>query len=162
VRLTALTSTRALLQPYLAPFDTLQGVFRTSSTATGTFNITFGAESSAGSGGARTYLFRGSKATLLVEMLGVGEQRVTLTPIVDPAVSPAAAGVEDKLVIEMKENALRDEFVAFSAALVAGSGSEAMKYVEEKSGPRAALRDLEIIEKALKSGATGLWETLDA
>ncbi|KAI5480941.1 NAD dependent oxidoreductase [Pseudohyphozyma bogoriensis] len=158
-RLTALTATRALLQPYLAPFDTLQGLFRTDSAAIGTFNITFGNESTPS---LRQYVFRGSKATLLVEMFPAGAQRVTLTPVASPGVVPAAAGVNDSLVIELKENALRDEFVSFSEALVAGMGSEEARDVDRKSGPRAALKDLEVIEKALKSGESGLWETLEA
>ncbi|KAI5481412.1 NAD dependent oxidoreductase [Pseudohyphozyma bogoriensis] len=120
--------------------------------AVGTFNISYAAESSAP--GLRNYVFRGSKATLTVEMVGVTARKLTL--------APTAGSGEETTVLEFDGDAIRAEFAAFASALVEGVESERAKDVDAKSGPRAALRDLEIIEKALNSGESGQWETLEA
>lgn len=61
----------------------------------------------------------------------------------------------EQMVIEIAGRGVEEEFEAFAKALEGGMGSEAAAGVEERSGPRAALRDLAFIEGALRSGETG-------
>lgn len=56
---------------------------------------------------------------------------------------------------EFGGRAVKEEFLAFGLELT-GTGAK----VEERSGPREALKDLELIESALKSGEQGGWVDL--
>lgn len=139
--ITSIVATSSLLQPHLPPFDTLHGVLSTSSPAQGTFSISFGIESAT----KRMYTFRGSKGTLVVDFSGRGIHVLTLFLV--------ESG--EQMVIEIAGRGVEEEFEAFAKALEGGMGSEAAAGVEERSGPRAALRDLAFIEGALRSGETG-------
>lgn len=144
--ITTVTATRALIQEHLPPFDTLAGFFTTSEpTLNGTFNISFGIEASS----TRKYTLRGSKGTLTVEW---GETQIlTLTTL---STNPEEKDPHE-VVIELPSQGVVDEFEAFGEALTEGVGSESWKLVESRSGPRATLRDLAIIEGALNSGGSG-------
>lgn len=144
--ITTVTATRALIQEHLPPFDTLAGFFTTSDpTLNGTFNISFGIEASS----TRKYTLRGVKGTLTVEW---GQTQVlTLTTL---STNPEEKDPHE-VVIELPSQGVIDEFQAFGEALTEGVGSESWKLVESRSGPRATLRDLAIIEGALNSGGSG-------
>lgn len=88
------------------------------------------------------YTFRGSKGTLEVDFSGRGLHILTLSLL--------ESG--EQMVIEIGGRGVEEEFEAFANALEGGMGSEAAKFVEERSGPRAALKDLGFIEGALNSG----------
>lgn len=143
--LTSVTSTRALLQPHLPPFDTLTGLLTTSSpTLSGTFIITFGIEGAS----TKTYTLRGSRGTLTVDF---SAQTHVLT-LATLSTNPNEPDPHHTVVIELPSAGVKSEFEAFGEALTEGVGSESWKLVEARSGPRAAMRDLGIIEGALKSG----------
>lgn len=50
---------------------------------------------------------------------------------------------------------MEEEFEAFGKALVEGIESDSWKEVMRRSGPRATMRDLAIIEGGLKSSTEG-------
>lgn len=145
--ITAVTATRSLHHEHLPPFDTLTGSFTTSDPLlAGTFQISFGIAGCS----TKMYTLRGTKGTLTVNF-GVSPQILTLTTLsTDPNESEP-----HELVIELPqgEGVLR-EFEAFGEALTEGQDSESWSMVQQRSGPRATLRDLAIIEAALASGAT--------
>lgn len=146
--ITTVTSSRALLQPHLAPFDFLTGLLTTSDPLlSGTFTISFGIE------GAQTYpsyTFRGAKGVLTVTFGGPTHTLKLKTLSINP---DEREGHE--VVIELPSAGVPHEFEAFGEALSEGMESESWKLVESRSGPRATMRDLAIIEGALKSGETG-------
>jgi predicted dehydrogenase len=119
----------------------------------GTFQISFGIPGCS----TKMYTLRGTKGTLTVNF-GVSPQILTLTTLsTDPnETSP------HELVIELPqgEGVLR-EFEAFGEALTEGPGSESWEMVQQRSGPRATLRDLAIIEAALQSGAASGKDQVD-
>ena len=61
---------------------------------------------------------------------------------------------------EFEADGVGEEFKAFEKALLGGTASEAAKDVEARSGPRAAVRDLEMVQRALESGGSGSWVPL--
>lgn len=149
--LASLVASRQLLQAHLAPFDTLQGLLSTASGVTGSFALSFGVES----GGPREYVFRGSLGALVVDFSGP-THTVAFTPV-------RVEGEEEGRVEEweMEGNGVECEFAAFARALAGGVGSEEANEVERRSGPRAALRDVECIQRALESGESGRWVALE-
>lgn len=149
--LAALTASRQLLQPHLPPFDTLQGLLKTADGTTGSFFLSFGIEA----GGPKEFAFRGAKGSLVVDFAG---------PTHTVCFTPTNVDGEDERRVEeweMEGNGVEEEFKAFAAALVAGPGSAEAKDVDERSGPRAALKDLECIQRALESGESGTWVALE-
>ncbi|KAL8279610.1 hypothetical protein RQP46_007923 [Phenoliferia psychrophenolica] len=148
--LSSLTASRSLLQPHLPPFDTLQGLVRTDSGITGSFLISFGIES----GGPKEYSFRGSKGSLVIDWSG-STHTIVFTPTREE-------GEEEGRVEEweMEADGVGEEFRAFEKALIAGVGSQEAEDVDGRSGPRAAMKDLRAIQRALESGESGKWESL--
>ncbi|GAA5840868.1 hypothetical protein JCM11251_007626 [Rhodosporidiobolus azoricus] len=160
------------IQPHLPPIDTLTGLLTATPDSppsaqpshsdapagvTGTFTFSFGIEKP--SKGA-SYTFRGSRGVLTVDFSDKRTHVITLANFpsaASPPTSPvgAAQGADEEgpheLVIELPAQGVEDEFLAFASALVAGSGSEEARDVEKRSGPRAAMRDLGVIEGGLKS-----------
>ncbi|GAA5879125.1 hypothetical protein JCM1840_004534 [Sporobolomyces johnsonii] len=151
--ITATYAHSSQIQPNLPPCDTLTGLltvdspYSASTPITGSFTFSFGVESSS----TRLYTFRGSKGTLSVNFEDNKMHVLTLTTL------PHAPD-EDKpheLVIEFPGRGVEEEFDAFGEALLAGPGSEQWDMVQTRSGPRATLRDLGLIEGALTSAKEG-------
>lgn len=151
-QLAQLSAIVTYIQSHLAPTDTVHGIALTTSNLPGSFKITWGIESTS----SRTYTFLGSKGKLVVDFSPRdGDiQLVTITPADGSKVNE----------FKIKANAMASEFEAFGKALQGGLESEEGKLVQERSGARATLRDLEVIEKALGSGGilVKLVEGLDA
>lgn len=59
---------------------------------------------------------------------------------------------------EFEGRAVKEEFLKFGEALV--YGGDRLTDVENRSGPKATIKDLEFIEKALESGGDGEWKDL--
>ena len=66
-------------------------------------------------------------------------------------VSRLLVGQHAPEVVKAKAQAVFSEFEFFGAALVGGIDSETAKEVDARSGPRATLQDLAVIEGALGS-----------
>lgn len=143
--LTHVSATRHLVHDFLAPQDSLYGVLKTSNEKVGgTFAISF-AHEAPGNVSAR-YTIRGSKGVLTVD-------KSKLLVVVDND------GKETKRS-ESPGDGVKQEFAAFAKALVNGIDSQEAKDVDQRSGPRATLKDLGAIEAALKSGESGQWEEM--
>lgn len=150
-KLTEVIATSSRIQPHLPPHDTLQGILRTSTGASGTFTISFAHEQTC----PPLYIFRGSKALLSVTQVQTDNGR----------------DYEVKLVASDGKTLIRDlfpstgvaaEMKAFGAALDGKSwDSEEVRRCYAQSGPRATLQDLSFVEAALTSGQTGRWVALE-
>ncbi|GAA6025049.1 hypothetical protein JCM11491_002005 [Sporobolomyces phaffii] len=154
-------------QEFLPPCDTLAGVLTATppppspspsspsstpssspqSTISGTFTFSFGTES----GTARSYTVLGSKAQLVVDFARKGVHTVTLSTL---PTSPDESSAHE-LVVEFPQRGVEEEFDAFGVALASGEGSAPWLDAMLRSGPRATLRDLGVIEGALKSARDG-------
>jgi predicted dehydrogenase len=156
--ITAVSAVSSQIQEFLPPCDTLSGILTAtplaSSTSspsskpiTGTFAFSFGTES----GTARNYTILGSKASLTVDFSKGSIHTLTLStlPTNDDESEP------HNLVIEFPQRGVEEEFEAFGKALVEGIESDSWKEVMRRSGPRATMRDLAIIEGGLKSSTEG-------
>lgn len=132
-------------QPHLPPIDTLQGLVTLESGISGHFTFCFGVEQPSSK---RQYTFRGSKGVLTVDFSARRLHVLRLT-----TVPPNAEADEPphELTIELPAEGVDAEFDAFGEALVAGPDSAEMRSVEERSGPRATLRDVAFIEGGLLS-----------
>lgn len=149
--LTSISAVASQIQPSLPPCDTLQGVLKatppsssSSSTAiSGTISFSFGTESCS----SRQYIIRGSKAQLIVNFEDRKLHVLTLKTL------PQNPQEEEpkELVIEFPQRGVEEEFDAFGRALIEGKESEIYREVRKRSGPRATLRDLAVIEGGLKS-----------
>lgn len=155
-RLSSVVATSRLIQPHLVPFDTLQGLLRTTSGVVGNFTITFGSESRA----PLEYVFRGSKGELRVQF-GVGSATARTTFVAHDRVSFKGLEEVDVEEWDLVSDGVASEFEAFGKALVGGIGSVEARLVEERTGPRAARRDVGMIEKALESAAKGVWVDIE-
>ena len=153
--ITSIFATSSQLQKFLPPCDTLTGVLTStpptssssSSPISGTFTFSFGNES----GTARHYTILGSKASLKVDFSGGSKHTLTLSTL---TTNPEESEPHNT-VIEFGQHGVEEEFDAFGQALLDGSGSESWKEVMRRSGPRATLRDLGVIEGGLKSSKEG-------
>jgi len=153
--ITSIFATSSQLQTFLPPCDTLTGVLTatpppsssSSSPISGTFTFSFGTES----GTARHYTILGSKASLKVDFSGGSKHTLTLSTL---TTNPEESEPHNT-VIEFGQHGVEEEFDAFAQALLDGSGSESWKEVMRRSGPRATLRDLGVIEGGLKSSKEG-------
>lgn len=139
--LAAISAFTSAIQPHLPPADTLHAMVQSTAGACGSIKIAWGVESSV----TRRYEFLGSKGRIEVEFSppSAGEQevrRVMLTPV----------GGEQQIFV-LPADAMRSEFEFFARALAGGIGSEAELEVSKRSGPRATLRDVELVEKSLTS-----------
>jgi predicted dehydrogenase len=153
--ITSIFASSSQIQDFLPPCDTLSGILTatppaSSSSATpvtGTFTFSFGTES----GTARNYTILGSKASLVVDFSKGSIHTVTLSTL------PTNADESEphNLVIEFPQRGVEEEFEAFGQALSDGPESESWKEVMRRSGPRATLRDLGVIEGGLKSSREG-------
>ncbi|GAA5968586.1 hypothetical protein JCM3765_003518 [Sporobolomyces pararoseus] len=157
--ITSVSATSSQLQEFLPPCDTLTGILTAtpppsaSSSAqpppiSGTFAFSFGTES----GTARNYTIFGSKASLTVDFSKGSLHTLTLTSL---PTNPEESDPHN-LVIELPQRGVEEEFEAFGKALVEGFESESWKEVMRRSGPRATMRDLAIIEGGLKSSKEGI------
>jgi|TARA_R110002003_G_scaffold388_14_gene19400 predicted dehydrogenase len=128
-KITSLSAFTAQLQEHLPPVDTLNATLLLSNAASGTLSISFGTTDT-----GSEYLVACEKGSV-----HVSRGKVTVT--------------KDGKVVEEKEfkdegNGVKQEVKAWAESLESG------KWKVEQS-PEEALRDLEIIESALKSGEQG-------
>ncbi|GAA5924079.1 Gfo/Idh/MocA family protein [Sporobolomyces koalae] len=154
--ITSVIATASQLQEYLPPCDTLSGILTATpppsgsspaSPVNGTFTFSFGTESRT----ARKYTILGSKASLTVDFSRADQHTVTLSTLpTSPHESEPHA-----LTIEFPQRGVDEEFEAFGQALLDGPKSDSWHEVMQRSGPRATLRDLGVIEGALKSSKEG-------
>ncbi|GAA5873335.1 hypothetical protein JCM16303_001095 [Sporobolomyces ruberrimus] len=153
--ITSVSASASQIQDFLPPCDTLSGILTATPSAssssklpiTGTFTFSFGTES----GTARNYTILGSKASLIVDFSRPKVQTLTLSTL--PTTSEESE--PHNLVIEFPQRGVEEEFDAFGQALIDGPESENWNEVMKRSGPRATLRDLGIIEGGLRSSEEG-------
>ncbi|GAA5947041.1 hypothetical protein JCM3775_006972 [Rhodotorula graminis] len=146
------------LDPHLPPTDTLRAVLHTSDPKLGgTLVLSFGTPQPSD---AKRYTFRGTDAVLTVD-LGSNPRTVLLT-LVSASPAPSRPGEDPlpprKVEIELPaQTAVEAEFAAFAHSILADTGadSDAARAARDRSGPRAALRDLAAVEAALRSGERG-------
>ena len=145
LRLQSVSASAMLIRDDLAPFDTLQALFKTNDPKVGgMFMSSLGQEVSKGP----SLVLCGSKA--LLEMTR-GQHGYTLS---------IRKGRQDTALGTYGATGVDEEFVAFAEALTAGPDSEAAKIVAQKSGPRAALEDVRCIEESLNSAQSQEWRPL--
>jgi len=153
--ITSVFATSSQLQEFLPPCDTLTGVLTatpplsssSSSPISGTFTFSFGTESAT----ARHYTILGSKASLKVDFSGGSKHVLTLSTL---TTNPEESEPHSTF-IELGQHGVEEEFDAFGQALLDGLDSENWKEVMRRSGPRATLRDLGVIEGGLRSSKEG-------
>ncbi|GAA6061120.1 hypothetical protein JCM10212_006151 [Sporobolomyces blumeae] len=150
--ITSVFASASQIQPSLPPCDTLTGILTATPPAspsssslpiTGTISFSFGTESCS----TRRYVISGSKALLTVDF---GDRKQHVVTLRTPPSSPDEDDPHE-LVVEFSQRGVEEEFDAFGQALFEGPDSEAAREVARRSGPRATLRDLGVIEGALKS-----------
>ncbi|KAK3381094.1 oxidoreductase-like protein [Podospora didyma] len=121
-----------LLEEHLLPVDTIQAVARTQDGKIGSISLSFGTE---------------FKSGLEVEIVTT-KGAVTWTPT-KVSTFTKKDGKEAKEEKEFTYNSgVKNEVVAFGEAIAAGKA-------DERQTPKEALKDLEILEKLLKSGDQG-------
>ncbi|KAL2760945.1 hypothetical protein ACRALDRAFT_2096640 [Sodiomyces alcalophilus JCM 7366] len=131
---TQLTARTALLQPRLPPVDTVYGVLTTRGGVSGTASISFGIEFKAG--------FHCQVVTT--------EGSVTMTPSEVTVVrrgDDGGAQVVEKTQFG-RDSGVKAETEAFAASIALGE-------VDARQTPQEALKDLQILEGLLESGAAG-------
>lgn len=128
-RIESLCAFTAQLQEHLPPVDTLNATLLLSNKASGTLSISFGTTDS------------GSEYLVACEG---GSVHVSMGKV---TVKKGGKVVEEKEFGD-EGNGVRQEIKAWAEGLEKGGWTEAQ-------GPEEALRDLEIIEAALKSGEEG-------
>ncbi|KAK4056132.1 hypothetical protein OIO90_002863 [Microbotryomycetes sp. JL221] len=143
--ITKVIANTALVSEHLPPVDTCNALFETSeATLKGTMTLSVGV-----SGAQRAaYTIRGTKGTLEASFAG----KITIHSLPEGKQHMSLGVRPDETVIEAPFPAVNQEFEAFSEALSEGVDSESWKLVQQRSGPRATLRDLAVIEAALTSG----------
>ncbi|KAI5479865.1 NAD dependent oxidoreductase [Pseudohyphozyma bogoriensis] len=126
------------VQPHLAPSDLLHAIVETETGVQGSVRISWGIESTV----KRLYSFYGP----------LGRVEVDFSPYEDNkfVVTTTLVGQEPEVVKAVAE-AVVQEFAYFGKALLAGPGSAEAEDVERRSGPRATLKDLAVIQGALSS-----------
>lgn len=145
-RIATLSALTSAIHPDVPPADTLHAIARTSAGVPGSIKIAWSSEASI----ERSYTFLGSRAQLKVDFSANEAKtiRVTITPATE---GPQTREVKRVEVLEFETAAMKEEFAWFARAIAGGAESEAAKEVEERSGSRMALRDVAVIEAALKS-----------
>ncbi|KAF2026872.1 NAD(P)-binding protein [Setomelanomma holmii] len=128
-KITSLSAFTAQLQEHLPPVDTLNATLLLSNKASGTLSVSFGTTDT-----GSEYLVACEKGSV-----HVGRGKVTVT--------------KDGKVVEEKEfkdegSGVKQEVKAWAESLESGNW-------KEEQSPEEALRDLEVIEAALKSGEQG-------
>ncbi|BGP45108.1 hypothetical protein JCM10450v2_000925 [Rhodotorula kratochvilovae] len=156
--LASLSAHVAQLNADLPPADTLRAVLHTADPKpAGTLTLSFGTPQPSD---AKVYTFRGSKGVLSVDLASPRTHVLRLTTASSSEKEEKRAGEEElphsQVEIELPaRGAVEAEFAAFGAALLSGPESAQAAYARDRSGPRAAIRDLAAIEGALKSGERG-------
>lgn len=130
---TQLVARSALLQPRLPPVDTVYGVLTTRGGVSGTANISFGVE------------FKGGLQCQVVTTEG----SVTMTPT---EVTVVRRGSDGAQVVEKtqfgRDSGVKAETQAFADSIARGE-------VDVRQTADEALKDLQILEGLLESGAAG-------
>ncbi|GAA5967684.1 hypothetical protein JCM11641_005735 [Rhodosporidiobolus odoratus] len=164
--LTSIFAHSSQIQPHLPPCDTLIGLLTATppslpsqpghdnapTAIAGTFHFTFGIEKPSST---LLYTFRGSTGVMTVDFSGARDHVLKLVSLPRGELGEEAEEEEEEdpheLTVELPSGGVPDEYEAFGRALIAGAGSQEARFVEERSGPRATLRDLAFIEGGLKS-----------
>ncbi|KAI9831313.1 MAG: hypothetical protein M1819_005087 [Sarea resinae] len=135
--LTSLSALTALLRPHLPPVDTVDSILRTSNDITGTFSVSFG-----------TTFPRGSSWHIACEKGGV-------------TVAGGSVIIEDSEGQMLEKKSFPDEkggvgveVRTWAEGIAPGSAEGGRKH-DPRLRPEEALRDLDILDKMLRSGETG-------
>ncbi|KIW42674.1 uncharacterized protein PV06_06200 [Exophiala oligosperma] len=128
--ISSLAAYTALLEPKLAPVDTVHGILRTTSGRSGSFNVSFGTE------------FKGGFEIFAATNKG----SVTVTPVSVKVVRKDADGKK----VEEEESfafgaGVKSEVEAFAASIVSGTP-------DPRQSPQQALGDLIVLQGLLESG----------
>ncbi|KAK4049663.1 hypothetical protein OIV83_003938 [Microbotryomycetes sp. JL201] len=143
--ITHVTATTALVSEHLPPVDTCNALFETSEpTLKGTMTLSVGIPGTS----KAMYTVRGTRGILEASFRG----QITIQTLPDGVEHANPGQRPNEITVEAPFPAVNQEFEAFSEALTEGIDSESWTMVQQRSGPRATLRDLAIIEAALKSG----------
>ncbi|KDE06246.1 hypothetical protein MVLG_03405 [Microbotryum lychnidis-dioicae p1A1 Lamole] len=142
IDITSISAVASSIQPHLPPVDIVTGSVTTSTPGvTGTIIISFGIQGL----DTKTAIFIGETGSIIVDF-GV---RPNLVKVYRSA--PHIGGQGTELVEKHQSEGVKQEFKAFAEAFGKGMDSEEWRLVEKKSGPRATLRDLALVEAAIKS-----------
>lgn len=159
LQISSLSSISSQQQSHLPPIDTIHSLVRLSSLsssssasttkASGSFVLSVAHENPS----PPIYEFRGSKATLRIQL---GEQWTV-----------SLLGEKGKVLLQedkYESRGVKEEMRAFGKALEAAEkGDEgALQEVMRKSGPRAALKDVAVIQAALTSAEQEKWIKVEA
>jgi len=159
LQIASLSSVSSQQQSHLPPIDTVHSLVRLSSLSSSSSSSTIKASGSFVLSVAHEnpsppiYEFRGSKATLRIQL---GEQW-----------SVSLLGEKGKVLLQedkFESRGVKEEMRAFGKALEAADrGDEgALQEIMRKSGPRAALKDVAVIEAALTSAEQEKWIKVEA
>ncbi|KAM0787012.1 hypothetical protein ACM66B_006280 [Microbotryomycetes sp. NB124-2] len=143
--ITTVSATTTLVSEHLPPVDTVNALFETSEpTLKGTMSMSVGIPGAS----KAMYTVRGTRGTLEISFRG----QITVQTLPEGVEYMSHQTRPDETTVEAPFPAVNEEFQAFSEALSEGVGSESWDIVLQRSGPRATLRDLAIIEAILQSG----------
>ena len=159
LQISSLSSVSSQQQSHLPRIDTVHSLVRLSSLSSSSSSSTIKASGSFVLSVAHEnpsppiYEFRGSKATLRIQL---GEQW-----------SVSLLGEKGKVLLQedkFESRGVKEEMRAFGKALeAADKGDEgALQEIMRKSGPRAALKDVAVIEAALTSAEQEKWIKVEA
>ncbi|KAM0753000.1 NAD(P)-binding protein [Meredithblackwellia eburnea MCA 4105] len=129
------------IQPHLAPSDLLHGIATTASGVQGSLRISWGIPSST----KRLIIIYGSEGRVEADYSPFEDGNFVARTYL--SADPDTPSYE----VKAKAQGVVSEFAFFGKALLAGPGSKEAELVQERSGPRATLRDVAVIEGALTS-----------
>ena len=134
--ITSVEAETRLLQPHLAPLDTLHATIQITAGATGSFDLSYGAQHDQSASGFEIVLVTSNGA-------------VTLTPTqVDYATRSADEPHEGKRANFKADHGVGKEVHAFALSVKLGEEDERLR-------PEQALMDLRVLEAMLRSGEEG-------
>lgn len=123
----ALCAYSTLLQPHLAPVDTLNSIWLTKSGISGTFSMSF-------------------STTFCRSEYNVACEKGTVTVLIGKVIVQETGGKPVEKEFPNEGSGVKQEVAAWAESLVAGKA-------DPRQSPEEALADLEILEKMLTSGA---------
>ena len=161
-KIASLSATSSQQQEHLPPVDTVHSLVRlaplssggNSTTATGSVVLSVGHERP----DTPFYIYRGSKATLKIQL---GAEIDSIANKKDKSWSVTLLGEKGEVLQRdgFDSVGVREEMKAFGKALsgLEKGDEQALEVVMQKSGPRAALKDVAVIEGMLTSAEQEKW-----
>ncbi|KAI5476106.1 NAD dependent oxidoreductase [Pseudohyphozyma bogoriensis] len=145
--ITQVTALTTQVAEHLVPSDLLHAIAVTDDGVHGSFRIAWGIPT----GSKRTLSIYGDKGNIDVDF---GDHADELFRVSTKLVGREVEVVTEAAKAAGGERAVVDEFAAFGKALQGRIGSAAAEDVEKRSGPRAALADVGVIQASLNSNGS--------